>query len=105
MDKLTENLNLETLQLSYKIFSKQTGRFIQSKWNNVIDLTGEDPKTMWIYGILIYTMVYYWLFGTIFTFMDITGKPKFLRRLKVQPGTNEPVETKKTFTCSFGCTL
>lgn len=27
--------------------------------------------------------------------MDITNKPGFLRKYKIQPGTNEPVETKR----------
>lgn len=27
--------------------------------------------------------------------MDITNKPAFIRRYKIQPETNEPVETKR----------
>jgi fatty acid hydroxylase domain-containing protein 2 len=27
--------------------------------------------------------------------LDVTNKPKFLRKYKIQPGTNEPIETKQ----------
>lgn len=35
----------------------------------------------------------YWTFGGIYTFLDVTNKPSFLRRYKIQPGTNEPVDS------------
>lgn len=40
-------------------------------------------------------MLVYWTFGGIYTFLDVTNKPSALRRYKVQPGTNEPVDRKK----------
>lgn len=42
-----------------------------------------------------YTFLIYWGFGAIYTVMDLTNRPKFLRRYKVQPNTNEPVDTKR----------
>ena len=33
--------------------------------------------------------------GSIYTFMDVTNRPKFLRKYKLQPGTNEPVDKNK----------
>ena len=33
--------------------------------------------------------------GAIYTLMDITNKPQFLRKYKIQPGTNEPVDNLK----------
>lgn len=39
------------------------------------------------------TFVVYWLFGGIYTILDVTNRPTALRRYKVQPGTNEPVDT------------
>lgn len=42
-----------------------------------------------------YTFLVYWVFGAIYTIMDLTNKPRFLRRYKIQQNTNEPVETKK----------
>lgn len=37
----------------------------------------------------------YWVFGAIYTVMDLTNRPKFLRRYKIQPNTNEPVDVKR----------
>ena len=33
--------------------------------------------------------------GSIYILMDVTNKPKFLRKYKIQPGTNEPVDSAK----------
>lgn len=48
-----------------------------------------------VWWTTIYTFLIYWSFGLIYTVMDLTNKPKFLRRYKIQSNTNEPVDTKK----------
>lgn len=40
-------------------------------------------------------LIVYWTFGGIYTFLDVTNKPAALRRYKVQPGTNEPVDSAR----------
>lgn len=40
-------------------------------------------------------MLVYWGLGSVYTVMDLTNKPQFIRKYKVQPGTNEPVDGKK----------
>jgi len=47
---------------------------------------------LWVFGSTIFTMIVYWFVGGIYTFMDVTNSPKFMRKYKIQPGTNEPVE-------------
>lgn len=37
----------------------------------------------------------YWVVGGIYTILDITNRPAALRRYKIQPGTNEPVDKRK----------
>jgi methylsterol monooxygenase len=37
----------------------------------------------------------YWGLGAFYIFLDVTNKPAFLRRYKVQPETNEPVDRSK----------
>lgn len=37
----------------------------------------------------------YWAFGSLYIFLDLTNRPKFLRKYKVQPETNEPVDRKR----------
>jgi fatty acid hydroxylase domain-containing protein 2 len=45
-----------------------------------------------VYGTTIYAFLVYWLLGSFFMIFDVTNKPAFIRRYKVQPGTNEPVD-------------
>lgn len=35
------------------------------------------------------------MFGGIYTLLDVTNKPAALRRYKIQPGTNEPVDNRR----------
>lgn len=50
---------------------------------------------------MIYTFVLYWIAGMIYTSMDLINKPAALKRYKIQPGTNEPVETKRLIQVIF----
>ena len=49
-------------------------------------------------GTNILTLGLYWLVGSIYMFMDITNWPRWIRKYKVQPGINEPVDKKRLFT-------
>lgn len=72
-----------------------TTRFWSTFWNKVIDLTGEDPFNVYVVGTITFSIIVYWTFGGLFTLMDVTLSPKALRRYKVQPQTNEPVDKAK----------
>lgn len=50
---------------------------------------------LWVFGTTIFTMLVYWTVGTLYTFMDLTNRPACLRKYKIQPGTNEPVEVRR----------
>jgi len=54
-------------------------------------------------GTTIYTFAVYWIIGAIYTTMDITNKPAALRKYKIQPGTNEPVDPKRLMKASNEC--
>ena len=41
------------------------------------------------------TTITYWISGLIYLLIDYTQFPKFLMKYKVQPGKNEPPDTKK----------
>lgn len=69
-----------------------SGDFWQSRWDIILDTLGEDPFFYWVYGSLVETFLVYWLVGAIYTFIDLTDKPGMLKRYKIQPGTNEPVD-------------
>jgi len=73
----------------------ETASLLESKWNYFLDTVGDNPFYLWVFGTNVVTTFVYWFFGAIFTYTDITNRPKFLRRFKTQPGTNEPVDNKK----------
>lgn len=72
-----------------------SGDFWQAAWDRFLDTVGEDHVTLWVYSTTILTIGVYWLFGGIYTFLDVTNKPAALRRYKIQPGTNEPVDRRR----------
>ncbi|CAO1395195.1 unnamed protein product [Diamesa serratosioi] len=85
--------NSVTWQL--QLFWGKSADFWQLLWDKFIDFVGEDEFSLFVWGTTIFTFLVYWMFGAIYTLMDITNKPAFLRRYKIQPETNEPVETKR----------
>lgn len=50
-------------------------------------------------------MCLYWGVGFIYIMMDYFNWPKWIRKYKVQPGTNEPVDTKRLITVRPGSYL
>ncbi|XP_039280643.1 fatty acid hydroxylase domain-containing protein 2 isoform X2 [Nilaparvata lugens] len=84
-----------TLTWHLQRFWGASGDFWQAGWDRILDAVGEDPVNFWVFGTVIFTFSVYWILGGIYTVMDIINKPAALRRYKIQPGTNEPVETKR----------
>lgn len=76
----------------FQLFWGASGDLWQSLWDRMLDITGDDPLRLWTFGTLIYTMALYWAIGSLYTMLDVTNRPAFMRRFKVQPGTNEPVD-------------
>ncbi|XP_071847022.1 fatty acid hydroxylase domain-containing protein 2-like [Apostichopus japonicus] len=52
-----------------------------------------------VYGTPLIGFLTYWLVSAFFLITDVTGKPRFLLRYKVQPEQNVPVPTKKLLKC------
>ena len=48
-----------------------------------------------VYGTFVYINLVWWTLGAIYSYFDITNKPNFIRKYKIQDGTNEPVDTRK----------
>lgn len=76
-------------------FWTEVGRFRQRLWNDVLAITGTN--TVILYGLIpvLISTVAYWSIGMLYILMDLYGKPAALRKYKIQPSTNEPVESKK----------
>lgn len=77
------------------------GELLQSQWDKVIDKLGDDPAFLWIIGSNMLTNAVYWLAGGVYTLLDITNRPSYLRRYKIQPGTNEPVDKARLLQVIF----
>lgn len=56
---------------------------------------GDDDYTLLTFWMMVLIHVVFYGVGAIYTLMDITNKPQFLRKYKIQPGTNEPVDNLK----------
>jgi hypothetical protein len=54
-------------------------------------------------GTSILVVAVYWIFAGVYTIVDITNKPAALRRYKVQPGTNEQLDSKCLMKASIEC--
>lgn len=102
-----------TLTWHLQRFWGASGNFWQALWDSFLDDAGEDFTVLWVYCKLQAIMIFpncqklilvrfpdtnlmmfftYWTFGGIYTILDVTNKPAALRRYKIQPGTNEPVD-------------
>ncbi len=46
-------------------------------------------------GCILCIQIPFWTVGGMFMFMDYFNWPKWVRKYKVQPGTNEPVDLNK----------
>ncbi|CAB0013875.1 unnamed protein product [Nesidiocoris tenuis] len=46
-------------------------------------------------GTVLLIIVVYWAVGGLYTILDLIDKPGMIKRYKIQPGTNEPVDHDK----------
>lgn len=76
-------------------FWEASGNVCQSLWDSFLLRFGDDPYTLYIYGSNILTFSLYWGVGLFYIILDLTNRPKWLRKYKVQAGQNEPVEIRR----------
>ncbi|XP_068220269.1 fatty acid hydroxylase domain-containing protein 2-like [Palaemon carinicauda] len=88
-----------TITYHLQHFWGASGNFWQLHWDKFTAFFGNDDFNILVYGGTLATYTVYWVSGAVYTFMDVTGIPAFIRPYKVQPGTNEPVSTQKLIKC------
>ncbi len=66
------------------------GDVLQAKWLTLLAKTGKDPLHLNCFGTYIISLLVFFGLGGFFALLDFTERPKFLRKYKVQPSTNEP---------------
>ncbi|KAJ8028199.1 Fatty acid hydroxylase domain-containing protein 2 [Holothuria leucospilota] len=54
---------------------------------------------LFVFGTSVVGFLIYWLVAALFLLVDVTGKPEFVLRYKVQPDQNVPVPTRKLLKC------
>lgn len=60
-------------------------------WNRVLDYYEHDPFTLSVWGTMLVAGAVYWTLGGLFLLTDLTGRPKWLQRYRVQDVRMEPV--------------
>lgn len=66
--------------------------FWTKSWNKIVDWIGEDHFNIYVVHTTIFSFCVYWIFGGLFTLMDLTLSPRALRKYKTQPHANEPLD-------------
>uniref|UniRef100_A0A182HJ91 Fatty acid hydroxylase domain-containing protein n=1 Tax=Anopheles arabiensis TaxID=7173 RepID=A0A182HJ91_ANOAR len=65
--------------------------YLQQRWDAFLDVVGDDPERLYVWGLSFYIHTLYWVLGSFFVFMDVFQWPPALRKFKNQPGLNEPL--------------
>lgn len=72
-----------------------TGDYMQLKWSRFLDTIGHNEFLLYVVGIALSIQISFWGLGCVFIYMDVTGRPKWARKYKIQQGTNEPLDVGK----------
>lgn len=67
----------------------------QRLWEKLLEMTGDDEYNLAVWGTFIIASIVFWTVGSIYSYLDVTNRPSFIRKYKIQPGTNEPVDPKR----------
>lgn len=62
-----------------------------SLWDRVLDLCGHDRFNVNVWGGLVFTAAQFSIMGGLFLLTDLTGRPKFLQKYRVQDIRQDPV--------------
>ncbi|XP_032780137.1 fatty acid hydroxylase domain-containing protein 2 [Daphnia magna] len=72
-----------------------SGAILESSWEAFLQLVGEDDYNLYVWGITLSVQIPFWAIGIFFMIVDYYNWPKWFRKYKLQPGTNEPVDLNK----------
>ncbi|NXF90821.1 FXDC2 protein, partial [Eubucco bourcierii] len=71
------------------------GHFWQTTWLKLYYHYEGDEWTIFLLGAALVPGLAFWCFNGILLVADVTGKPTFITRYRIQLGKNDPVDTKK----------
>ncbi|KAJ8297670.1 hypothetical protein KUTeg_024201 [Tegillarca granosa] len=94
----TQLLDSVKKALHLQQFWGASGNFWQSCWNNLYDLSGRNDFVLSVFGTTLITMSVFWIANAFLIALDVTGKPAFLLRYKIQSDQNCPIVMGIPFT-------
>uniref|UniRef100_A0A8C3F3L5 Fatty acid hydroxylase domain containing 2 n=2 Tax=Chrysemys picta bellii TaxID=8478 RepID=A0A8C3F3L5_CHRPI len=72
-----------------------SGDFWQAQWEKVLHLLGGNEWAIFFLGTALVPSLVYWCFNGLLMVADVTGKPTFITRYRIQLGKNDPVDPAK----------
>ncbi|XP_061858581.1 fatty acid hydroxylase domain-containing protein 2 isoform X2 [Colius striatus] len=72
-----------------------SGHFWQTTWLKLYYLFEGNEWTIFLFGAGAVPTLAFWCLNGILMVADVTGKPTFITRYRIQLGKNDPVDTKK----------
>ncbi|GFQ75922.1 fatty acid hydroxylase domain-containing protein 2 [Trichonephila clavata] len=82
------------IESAFQGFGEFSGNFLQSLWNTVLYLSGYDEYAIGVYGTFLYITLVYWIIGLSYTAINLTGRPAFAFKYKIQDSSSQ-VSTKE----------
>ncbi|XP_054834091.1 fatty acid hydroxylase domain-containing protein 2 [Eublepharis macularius] len=76
-------------------FWRASGFFWQRQWENLHLVLGGNEWMIFFLAVTIVPSLVFWSFNGIMMMADITGKPTFITRYRIQMGKNDPVDRAK----------
>jgi methylsterol monooxygenase len=75
-----------------------SGDYWQSKWEWIYELFEGDELLLAITMTVVVSVSVFWLFNLALFVLDVTQRPQFLLKYKIQPDKNVPVDRRKLVT-------
>ncbi|KAJ6667846.1 hypothetical protein lerEdw1_016167, partial [Lerista edwardsae] len=72
-----------------------SGFFWQTQWENLHHMLGGNELAIYLLGVVVIPFLVFWSFNGILMVADVTGKPSFITRYRIQLGKNDPVDREK----------
>ncbi|XP_068134401.1 fatty acid hydroxylase domain-containing protein 2 [Hyperolius riggenbachi] len=81
-----------TLTWHLQRFWGASGDFWQAQWTKLHNYYGGNELILFCLGAMAVPTLFFWVYNALLMFVDLTGKPNFITRYRIQQGKNEPVE-------------
>ncbi|KAG9266176.1 fatty acid hydroxylase domain-containing protein 2 [Astyanax mexicanus] len=72
-----------------------SGDFWQTQWTKVYTAFNGNEVALFFVGTMLVPTFFFWLFNAFLMLVDVTGKPNFITRYRIQTDKNNPVDQEK----------